>query len=661
MIAQQVDNFSDGDAEPTISSDIEDYLPARMINEWVYCPRLFYLMHVEGQFAPSVDTEQGLQCHARVDHRADALPSVSARIAPHDDQQVEQAVPTAKLTQRVLFTDPEVLVNPSTGDLRSISELGSAKELLVKMLDDPSESLEVRKEDPKSEPPAKIHARSVTLGNDALRVVAKLDLIEGTGTLVTPVEYKRGSPKRRKDGTLTAWDPERVQLCLQALLLRENGYQCEQGVLYFAETRQRVTVMIDDELVDKTRQAVASARRVNELSVAPPPLIDSPKCGRCSLSAICLPDETNRCRVTSKDSVSTTPVRLPNTPRDDLRPLYLNTQGLMVSKVEEVLKIKEQGKVIQEVRMKGLNQVNIFGNIQLSTQALQELAQAEIPVVYHSQHGYYYGMLQGSGLKNILLRREQFRMADDAERCLRVAKQLVIGKIRNQRTLLMRNHVSPPVEALQALKRFARLADRVTSAQSLLGIEGSAARVYFGHFSGMLKPGDAPTDPLDADGKAPRWAFDFRGRNRRPPRDPVNAMLSLGYSLLSKDFMIVCAAVGLDPYLGFFHLPRPGKPALPLDLMEPFRPLIVDSATITAINTRMVYPEHFVQAGNGVTFTEPGRKAFFRAYEQRMDQLVTHPLFDYRVSYRRLLEIQTRMLARIITREIETYPVFVTR
>lgn len=660
MIAH-VETFSDGNEDSSETSDIEDYLPARMINEWVYCPRLFYLMHVEGQFAPSVDTEQGLQRHARVDQRTDALPTVSTRIASHDDQQVEQTAPTAKLAQRALFADTELPVSASIGDPDSLSEPDAAKELLVNRLVEPSEISAFRNEEPKSDPPAKIHARSVTLGNDALRVVAKLDLIEGTGTLVTPVEYKRGSPKRRKDGTLTAWDPERVQLCLQALLLRENGYQCEQGVLYFAETRQRVTVTIDDELVEKTRRAVAGARRVNELSVAPPPLVDSPKCGRCSLSAICLPDETNRCRAPSKDSVATTPVRLPTTPRDDLRPLYLNTQGLTVSKADEVLKIKEQGKVVQEVRMKGLNQVNVFGNVQLSTQALQELAQAEIPVIYHSQHGYYYGMLQGSGLKNILLRREQFRMADDAERCLRVAKQLVIGKIRNQRTLLMRNHLSPPGEALRALKRFARLADRVTSAQSLLGIEGSAARVYFGHFSGMVKPGDAPTDPLDADGKAPRWAFDFRGRNRRPPRDPVNAMLSLGYSLLSKDFTIVCAAVGLDPYLGFFHLPRPGKPALPLDLMEPFRPLIVDSATITAINTRMVYPEHFVQAGNGVTLTEPGRKAFFRAYEQRMDQLVTHPLFDYRVSYRRLLEIQTRLLARVITREIDVYPVFVTR
>jgi CRISP-associated protein Cas1 len=205
------------------------------------------------------------------------------------------------------------------------------------------------------------------------------------------------------------------------------------------------------------------------------------------------------------------------------------------------------------------------------------------------------------------------------------------------------------------------MVENVTSCQSLLGMEGTAARVYFEHFAGMIKPGDQATDPLDAMGRPPRWSFDFKGRNRRPPRDPVNALLSLGYSLLSKDLTVTCQAVGLDPYLGFYHLPRPGRPALPLDLMEPFRPLIVDSTVITAINTRMIYPEHFVAAATGVTCTDAGRKAFFRAYEQRMDTLVTHPLFDYRVSYRRLLEIQTRLLARYITGEIESYPVFMTR
>lgn len=141
----------------------------------------------------------------------------------------------------------------------------------------------------------------------------------------------------------------------------------------------------------------------------------------------------------------------------------------------------------------------------------------------------------------------------------------------------------------------------------------------------------------------------------------MNALLSLAYSVLAKDMTIACYAVGFDPYMGFYHQPRFGRPALALDLMEPFRPLIADSVVLNAINTRMVTARDFVQAGPGVALTQNGRKAFFRAYELRMDTLVTHPLFEYRVSYRRLLEIQARLLARVLDGEIGEYPVFVTR
>ena len=138
-------------------------------------------------------------------------------------------------------------------------------------------------------------------------------------------------------------------------------------------------------------------------------------------------------------------------------------------------------------------------------------------------------------------------------------------------------------------------------------------------------------------------------------------MLSLGYSLLAKDLTVACYAVGFDPYVGFYHQARFGRPALALDLMEPFRSLIVDSAVLTAVNTGMVTARDFVRAGGAVALTAGGRKAFFRAYEMRMDTLVTHPLFEYRVSYRRLLEIQSRLLARVVEGEIGEYPVFTTR
>lgn len=616
------DSLPDSIAELSTSGDSDEhYLPARMINEAAYCPRLFYLMHVEGQFEHNRDTTEGVNVHSRVDRKTDRLKAPAAQTMPLDFGDDSSQSPLEQSD-----TDSPA-VEPAAFGL-------------------PQES---------------IHARSVTLASDKLRVVAKLDLIEAKGDRATPVDYKKGSPRYSDDGTLSAWKPERVQICLQALVLRENGFICDEGILYFNETRQRVRIAIDDELVKLTEETVEKARRISDLCAPPPPLVASPKCPRCSLVAICLPDETNRCRARDKIAPDSPVVRLPATPRDDLRPLYLNTQGLYVGRKSEVLEIKENGKVIQEVRLREINQVNLFGNIQVTTQVMQKLCEMDVPLVMHSQSGYFQGMVQGTGLKNILLRREQFRMADDSARSLRIAKALVAGKIRNQRVMLMRNHIDPPAQAINDLKRSITRVDRATSAQSLLGIEGTAARIYFQHFAGMLKPGDEPLDPLNEFGKPPRFAFDFRGRNRRPPRDPVNALLSLAYALLSKDLTVIAASVGFDPYLGFFHLPRPGRPALSLDLMEPFRPLIADSVVLSAINNRMVYPEHFYEAGRGVTLTDPGRKALFRAYEQRMDQLVTHPLFDYRVSYRRLLEIQTRLLARVVSGELETYPAFITR
>jgi CRISP-associated protein Cas1 len=582
-----------------------EYIPARMINEAVYCPRLFYLMHVEGLFERNRFTTDGDVVHRRVDQKVDAL------------------------------------VSPGLFD------------------DDSADCEEPEDENETAKPLDSIHARSVTLASDELGVVAKLDLVEADGKVATPIDYKRGSPKTHHDGSLGAWAPERVQICLQALVLRENGFECEQGVLYFNETRQRVTIRIDAALIEQTRHAIELARQLQELPMPPAPLINSPKCPHCSLSSICLPDETNRCRASFTDSKL--PTRLPSTPRDDQRPLYLNTQGLFVGKTGEILQVKEQGKVIQEIRLREVNQVNLFGNIQLSTQAIQTLCELEIPLVMFSMGGYFHGMLQGTGLKNILLRREQFRLADDPARCLKIAKMLIEAKIRNCRVMLMRNHIAPPPEAIAELKRIAERLYKADKAETLLGLEGTAARIYFQNFSGMLKPGDSPTNPEFALGEPPQWKFDFNGRNRRPPRDAVNAMLSMAYSLLAKDLTVVAASVGLDPYLGFYHLPRPGRPALSLDLMEPFRPLIAESVVITAINNRMLTPEHFLQAGKGVTLSEPGRKAFFRAYESRMDQLVTHPLFDYRVSYRRLLDIQTRLMGQMIRGEVDTFPVFVTR
>jgi CRISPR-associated endonuclease Cas1 len=216
--------------------------------------------------------------------------------------------------------------------------------------------------------------------------------------------------------------------------------------------------------------------------------------------------------------------------------------------------------------------------------------------------------------------------------------------------LLRRNHRGRPAAALA---RLAALADRAAAARStdeLLGVEGLAAREYFAHLAGMLRP------PA---GRAP--AFDFSARNRRPPRDPVNALLSLAYALLVRHLTAACAMAGLDPHVGFLHADRPGRPSLALDLMEPFRPLIADSAVLTAVNNGELDPDDFLTVGSSCALTTPGRRRFIAAFERRLDLEVRHPLFGYRISSRRILEVQTRLLARHVLGELDRYPTFETR
>jgi CRISPR-associated protein Cas1 len=349
--------------------------------------------------------------------------------------------------------------------------------------------------------------------------------------------------------------------------------------------------------------------------------------------------------------------------RDDTRALYLNTPGYRVGCKDEVLVVKDKDRVIEEVRMRDVSHVALFGNIQISTQAIQSLCEQEVPVTYFSMGGWFYGITRGHGMKNVFLRMEQFRLARDETTCLSLARQFVHGKIRNHRTLLMRNHLEPPEAIIGKLKRASEDALAAASIEELLGIEGAAASQYFQQFSGMVKvEDDLPgLETQRKDHGQLAFNFNFSNRNRRPPTDPVNAMLSLAYSMLAKDCTLAALAVGFDPYLGFYHQPRFGRPALGLDLMEEFRPLIAESTVLSCINNRVVTEKDFVRAGQAVNLSAPGRKRFFQTYEQRMSSLITHPLFDYKVSYRRALELQARLLAKALTGEIAEYIPLMTR
>ena len=489
-----------------------------------------------------------------------------------------------------------------------------------------------------------IHQRSVWLSSERLGLTAKMDLVEGVGTSVAPVDYKRGKRPHIEKG---AWEPERVQLCAQGLLLRDNGMECDGGFLYFVGSRERVAVSFDQELIQRTLALVDEMRKMAREGSIPPPLVDSPKCPRCSLVGICLPDEVRWLNLTPPEGPGELRRLVPA--KDDALPLYVQQPGARVSKDGDCLKVLDHDEVLSEARIVETSHLVVFGRVQVSTQVIQELCQRSIPISYLSTGGWFYGLTAGLAHKNVELRRRQFAAASDPARCLGLARRFVRIKIANCRTILRRNHAAAPETVLRDLKADQLHAGEAGSLQELLGIEGTAARRYFSEFAGMLKADQGVT------------RFDFEGRNRRPPRDPVNAMLSLAYSLLAREWTVTLQAVGLDPYLGFYHQPRYGRPALALDLMEEFRPLIADSVVLTAINNGEVRPTDWIERMGAVAMMPEGRRRFIATYERRMGQEITHPVFGYQISYRRVLEVQARLLGRYLLGEIPEYPEFATR
>lgn len=579
------------------NTEPKDWVEVAMLNRFTFCPRLFHLMYVEGRWEENHFTTEGRAIHSRVDRIDQLLPEVE---------------------------EDSMAGDPSSED---------------------------------DDPPPEI-ARSVSLAAPDLGLMGKLDLVstDPEGGEAVPVETKRG---RVPNVPLRAYDPERVQLMAQGLLLRRHGYRCDHGYLYFAGSRTRVRVEFDDELERLTLDTIAAVRAASAATVLPPPLEDSPKCWGCSLCAICLPDETLGLRRYTNDGEESSgpdPRRL-YPARDRATPLYVQDQGAKVGKSGERLVVKKQGEKIGESRLLETSQLVLFGNVQVSAQALHLLMEKGIPVVHMSTGAWFHGMSHGTGTENAYSRSAQYAAAADPAFCCRFVIPLLHAKVTNQRALVLRNgRGEARTASTQNLARHLRGMDPkhakicvsgvpsgLAAIDFLRGWEGHAAGLYFSAFASMLKTAELP-------------GFDFTTRNRRPPKDPVNALLSFAYALLVKESLVALWAEGLDPWWGLYHAPRHGRPALALDFMEPFRPILADSAVLSAINTGMVKPHHFVANRNGCAMQPAGRKAILRAWEQRLDSLTTHPEFDYRCSWRTVLRIQARLLARFLRGDIPHLP-----
>lgn len=479
-------------------------------------------------------------------------------------------------------------------------------------------------------------SRRQYLASDTLGVSGYLDLIEEKKGVPCPVEYK-------KAGTGN-WLNDQVQLCLQGMLIEESrGTAIPHGYIYYIGSKRRRKVVFDDELRQISRDFVSDAETLLQTRKIPEPVHDN-RCNGCSVRGICLPDE-----VAYLNELDDRPKRIkPVLGIDNV--LYVDEQGCILKKTGERLLVVKETETIRDIPLIHLGQVVLCGNISVTTPVMQTLLNEGIPVVYLSAYGRYQGVLMPQISRNSLLRVAQHRVADNPERCLTLAKAFVHGKISNMRLMLQRrkwrDKAETDAEAVtieSSIEGMRKMRGRLAKAENLpelLGLEGNASAEYFRSFSSMLNA---------------EMGFSFEHRTRRPPKDPTNALLSFAYSLLTADVISAIQIVGLDPYVGFFHQQTYGRPCLALDLMEEFRPIIADSVVVTLINNRQITPNDFTQSHGGWFLKDAARKKFYAAYEKRKNETITHPVFKYKISFRRALELQVRLLAKCLMGEIEAY------
>ncbi len=486
--------------------------------------------------------------------------------------------------------------------------------------------------------------RSVHLSSDALGLTGVVDIVEyaadGKRYLL---DYKKGAPDKDLYGEWKVKENDAIQLAAYAMLLEENGVKVDAAGIYYAEIKRRVYVELTEALVSNVKRYLKEARDVAASHICPPPMCDV-RCLYCSAYPECLPFESRGWRE-GRFEENTLPPRAPMPEKDDGELLVVQTRDAKIALSGGEIVVKLDGEVVSKHPIHQLSSVCLYGAIQISAQAQQALMEEGVSISWFSPAGRFIGIAHGLPSSGVDARLGQSRLWTSPERRLAIASRIIKAKIHNQRVLLMRNGDSVGA----AVKELARLRDSCESQlslQSLRGVEGAAAALYFENFASMIKSG---------------IEFDFNGRNRRPPKDPVNALLSLAYSVLAKELTGIVYTVGLDPFLGFFHSPRYGRPALALDMMEEFRPLIADSTVLTLLNRGEVTPADFTYSTRGVLLGDSGRRQFWRAWTRRMDTEITHPQFGYKMSYRRMLEVQMRQLWRFCRGDIHEYYSFVTR
>jgi len=337
-----------------------------------------------------------------------------------------------------------------------------------------------------------------------------------------------------------------------------------------------------------------------------------------------------------------------------LNTLYVTTQGAYLAQDGEAVAVRMEHETKLRVPIHTLDSIVCFGNVSCSPFLMGLCGENGVVLAFLTEHGRFLARVEGPVSGNVLLRREQYRWADREECAAAVARAVVTGKIANCRTVLQRALRDYPDGAgvgdlERAARRLGNLVETVaatTGLEEIRGHEGDAARVYFGVFDHLIT--------------ASKEDFFFRGRNRRPPLDNINALLSFLYTLLVHDAVAALEGVGLDPAVGYLHLDRPGRPSLGLDLVEELRPVVADRLALSLVNRRQVQASGFrkTEAG-GVVMDDATRKEVLTAYQKRKQEEILHPFLQERVAFGLTPHVQAMLLARFIRGDLDGYPSFV--
>lgn len=478
--------------------------------------------------------------------------------------------------------------------------------------------------------------RAMTVYSEKYGLTGRTDTVtpEG-GDAVWVTEYK-ATPVRRTPQVTEAMI---IQLALQGICLEESGFTVAGYSVYFTDHRKTVDVEIDDEDIARALDYVARTREICDSATAPPPLEDDVRCTRCSHVGVCLPDE-RKLETVSRRIVVSDP---------DGQVLHLATPGSRASISRGRILVKKGGETLGDVPVECVQGVTVHGNVDLSGALIRELLWRDITVVWCSGTGRVYGWSQPGDGPNGAARVRQH--VASAQGRLDIAREFIAGKIAGQATFLRRNTAENAATGVfSRLRSLQKDAETCTSTSAVFGIEGEAAALYFQKFPTMLR--GVSTDFFTAD-----WP----GRHGRGATDPLNAALNYSYALLTAETVKALVACGLDPHAGFLHSSGRNKPALALDLMEEFRASVADSAVVTCINRGMLTEKSFSSVTGTPRLTPDGRKALIGAFERRMGTEITHPIFGYKATWRRVLEIQARLVLGCLDGSQDRYRAVKTR